>query len=425
MNERKLLEETFERLAFFRIFKSFSMAISHNKLLIAFMAVALLGLVGVVMDLSTTVVSQPVANSGGIVITELDKYAENPRAVKNFISEYKDKSPGKGVFSASSDFISERFNSAVIALFNGQVSLVFKNIADIGRSFVWVFMYHPFYSIIYFAILLAVMSIAGGAICRIAALEIARGEKLGAFEALRFAKERFFNLFCAPLIPVCMVGALGIAVLVLGLWGNIPWVGEITIGLLLFFGFILGTLMTLIIIGALGGGCMVYPIIAYESTDGFDVMSRTFSYVYTKPGYLIFYHFAALVYGGLCYIFVRFFAFVILSATYFFLWLSLWTKASNEENVSKLDVIWPGPEFLNLAGQNMNYAMSWSESITAFLVKISVYLVIALLTSFVISFIFSVNTVIYALMRSHVDNVSIDDIYSDQPVCDTPASDEN
>jgi hypothetical protein len=37
---------------------------------------------------------------------------------------------------------------------------------------------------------------------------------------------------------------------------------------------------------------------------------------------------------------------------------------------------------------------------------------VGLLVSFVISFYFSANTIIYALMRNKVDNTALDDIYT-------------
>ena len=410
MKEEKIFQNTLDKLTLLRLFKTFAMAIGHNKLVIAFMAVAVLGFVGFLMDMSKSV---NVLRLSGGAVTELNVFVENPKAVAAFIGS-TDSDMSKGVFSTMTSFVSEKFNDIVVALLGWNITKFFANIADLGRAFVWVFTYHPLYIGIYAVIFLAVMSFCGGAICRIAALEIARGEKLGAIEAMRFSRRKFWSLLSVPLLPVCIVAILGVSILLLGLLGNIPIVGEISIGLFLPFALILGAMMTLVVVGALAGSGMKFAVIAYEVSDSFDAISRTFSYVYTRPWHLVLYYLAALIYGGICYIFVRFFAFIILSMVYMFLWLSLWAKGAEAGTANKLDVIWPGPEFFNLAGNHAVYAMSWSESIATFLVKISVSVIMGLVMAFIVSFFYCSCTIIYALMRNKVDNIPISDINLNQ-----------
>jgi len=59
---------------------------------------------------------------------------------------------------------------------------------------------------------------------------------------------------------------------------------------------------------------------------------------------------------------------------------------------------------------------NWSQSIAAFLIYLLLLVVVGLVVSFVISFYFSANTIIYSLMRNRVDNTVLEDIY-------TPAED--
>jgi hypothetical protein len=418
MKEEKIFQNTLDKLPVLRLFNTFSMAIGHNKLLIAFIAVAVMGLVGFLMDMNKSVKALRLSDK---IMTELDVFVENPRSVDVFI-ESADSNMNEGVFATMTSLVSKKFNDMVISLLGWDITKFFASIADLGEAFLWAFTYHPLYIGTYIIIFLAVMSFCGGAICRIAALEISRGEKLGAIEAMRFSREKFWSLFCAPLLPVCIVAVLGVAVLLLGLLGNIPIVGEISIGLFLPFALILGAMMTLVVVGALAGGGMKLAVIAYEVSDSFDAISRTFSYVYTKPWHLGSYHLVALIYGGICYIFVRFFAFIILSMVYMFLWLSLWTKGAMAGTVSKLEVIWPGPEFFNLAGNHAVHAMSWSESIAAFLVNVSVAVVMGLVMAFIISFFYCSSTTIYALMRNKVDNVPISDINLNQMQLEIPTN---
>jgi uncharacterized membrane protein YgaE (UPF0421/DUF939 family) len=54
-----------------------------------------------------------------------------------------------------------------------------------------------------------------------------------------------------------------------------------------------------------------------------------------------------------------------------------------------------------------------SEKVAAFLVYIFALVVIGLVVSFIISFYFSSNTIIYALIRNKVDNTPLEEIYTE------------
>ena len=407
--ENTIIQETLGKLAFLRIFKTLAMALSHNKMVLALVAVALIGLTGFIMDKTNTVVYQKTLS--GQITSELDVFVANSHAVDKFIKSGSDNGLRTGVFSTLTSFITNRFNNFVINIFDGNISELFASAAAIGLAFAWAFAYHTVYAIIFTLVVMAIISFAGGAICRIAALELARGEKLGALEALKFSKERFLSLFMSMVIPACLISILGIAILLLGLLGNIPYVGEIVIGLGLIFALILGTIMTAVIIGTIGAGGFMFPVIAYEGTDCFDVTSRIFSYFYSKPWYSVLYYIIAIIYGGFCYFVVRFFAFVTLSITYLFLWLMVFTDSAANEGVNKLSAIWSVPQFLDFAGSPVTYSAGLNESISAFLIKIAVAIVSSVVAAFVISFICCANTIIYTLIRHEVDNVPMNKIY--------------
>lgn len=123
-----------------------------------------------------------------------------------------------------------------------------------------------------------------------------------------------------------------------------------------------------------------------------------------------FYTAIAAVYGAICYTFVRLFAFLLLFAAHLSLQLGVWVE--NGKEVNKLALIWPEPSFMNLSNPPDLTAASWSQSIAAVLVYLSVLFVVGLVVSFIISFYFSANTIIYALMRNRVDGTALEDIYT-------------
>ena len=145
--------------------------------------------------------------------------------------------------------------------------------------------------------------------------------------------------------------------------------------------------------------------IAYEDSDCFDSISRSFSYVYNKPWRMSLYMIIAFVYGAVCYLFVRFFSFLVLWTTYTFLQLGF------AQQNKKLHAIWAEPAFRDFFGLGVAAPTNWSTSVSSALIYFWVLVVLGLVVSFVISFYFSASTIIYALMRNRVDLIAIEDVY--------------
>lgn len=401
----------FGSFLFPRIFRTFRMSIQPTKLILAFMALAAICLTGRVMDFNKTVAVIP---SG---MTELDVYASAALPVENYISTFADSEHKEGVFTTLWHFGAKRFHGALTALAQGDILRTTQNVAACYTALLWAFRYHTIYSILFFAVALTAMSLSGGAICRIAALQFAQGEKPGLTESIQFGRKKFYSFLTAPITPVGIVAVIGLTIVLLGLFGNIPVLGELSVGLFLPFALISAALIAVIAIGALAGFNLMFPAIAYEDSDCFDAISRSFSYVYAKPWRMGFYTVTATLYGAICYAFVRFFAFLLLWITRQFLEFGFLSK--NE----KLANIWPEPAFTNFLGSAAADPANWSTSTSAFLIYVWVLVVVGLMVSFVISFYFSANTIIYALMRNRVDKTALDEIYtgSDEMAADPAA----
>jgi len=410
MGSEKESSQVFGNLLFPKIFQTFRMAIQPTKLIIAFLAVVVICLAGWIMDFSkTVVVTQNI--QGKITDTELQIYMTQPDQVKSYIEQYKESGERSGVFSTVWGFATASFHNALKSLFAFNLPGVATNIANYFKAVGWALRYHFLYCIIFFVIKLAVISIAGGSLCRITALQFARGEKPGLTEALSFSTKKFSSFFAAPLVPAGIIIFIGLLIFLLGLIGNIPRAGELLIGIFMLLALIAGALIAIVLIGMLAGFNLMFPAVAYDGSDCFDAISRSFSYVYSKPWRMGFYTAIAAVYGAICYTFVRFFTFLLLLVTRWFLQLGIWVKNSSNE-VNKLTAIWPEPSFTNLLGSPASTMANWSQSIAAFLVYLVLLVVIGLLVAFVISFYFSANTIIYSLMRNRVDNTALEDIFS-------------
>jgi hypothetical protein len=405
MGEEKDSSNVCKNILFLKIFQTFRMAIQPSKLIIAFLAVATICLAGWIMDFSNTVVAEK-SSQGKVIRTELEVYMTmtNPKQLEAYITRYGKTGVGTGVFSTLWRFGSKKYHNALDRLFAFDLPDVVANIRDCLKALTWAVRRHSLYCIIFFLIQLVVISIAGGAICRISALQFAQDEKPGLTEALRFSINKFTSLVTSPLIALFIIIIIGLFIFILGLIGNIPRAGELIMAIFMLLALIAGAFIAVASIGTVAGFSLMFPAVAYDGSDCFDAISRSFSYVYAKPWRMGFYTLIAAVYGSLCYIFVRFFAFLLLWCTHLFLQLGL--------NDKKFAGIWPAPTFTNLVDLPDLAAANWSVTIAAVIIYILLLAVVALLVSFIISFYFSANTIIYSLLRKKVDNTALEDVYS-------------
>ncbi len=279
----------------------------------------------------------------------------------------------------------------------------------------WLIAQHWLLAILMLVAALAVWALLGGAIHRIAALHFGRDQKISLGQALRFSASKFLSFFFAPLIPLAIVLVIGLFImgggLLLGSWG-----GGILMGLLLPLAIGAGLLIAFLLVGLGAGGSLMYPTIAVESSDSFDAIGRSYSYVYGRPWRAAFYGLVAAFYGVICYTFVRFCAFLALATTHWFIGIGVIGGGQTVSPLAdKLDVLWPAPTFDSLMSVAPSAAMGGVEPIGAWLIWFWTMLVAVTVLAFLLSFCASAKTVIYFLLRRRIDATDLDDVYVDEP----------
>ncbi|OPX25115.1 MAG: hypothetical protein B1H04_00700 [Planctomycetales bacterium 4484_123] len=280
----------------------------------------------------------------------------------------------------------------------------------------WLVSAYPWYSLVLFLFCLAVWSVLGGAICRIAALHAALEEKISISAALKFGLSKGLSFFSAPLLPIAIAVFLGLLVALGGLVGAIPFVGEWFVAVLFGLALLAGVVMAFLLVGLAAGWPLMWPTIAVEGSDGFDAISRSFSYVFERPFQYGLYWLVAAVYGTVCYLFVRLFAFVVLAATHCWAgWaMKLAARPGYAEGAGKLDVMWAAPKFWSFHGPMQAEAMTRSEYWASWVLAGWVYLVAAVVLAFLVTFFLSAATNIYFLLRQKVDATDLDDVYVEE-----------
>lgn len=278
---------------------------------------------------------------------------------------------------------------------------------------VWLIWNHPVFFVVFAILFLLAWALFGGAISRIAAIHVARDEKISVRQAMNFAVGKLLSFASAPVIPLVIVIVIGLIVSVVALVGNLPFFGPIIIGVFFFLALLAGFVMTLVLLGTAGGFNLMYPTIAVEGSDSFDAISRSFSYVYARPWRMLFYTIVALIYGAATYLFVHMFIWTALVLTHHFVGLGILNSSDNTRPL--MSVMWPDPATTGRLSYTPQFdALGPGQELGARFMNAWVMLMVAFLGAYAISLYFSANTIIYYLMRAEVDVTEMDDVYLEQ-----------
>ncbi len=341
------------------------------------------------------------------------------------------------------------------------------------------YLFHPdagFWNGLYFCLViictLAVWALFGGAITRMAAVQVARNEKIGMTEAVRFTAARYFSFLFAPVFPLLLVALLAIFLLIFGFFQVITvFFGDILIaGLLWPLVLLFGLVMAVVLVGLVGWPLM-YATISAEGSDSFDALSRSYSYVYQAPWHYLWYGFLAIVYGAVVVFFIGFMgslmvylgkwgvshaplaraldrepAYLFVYTPTSFQWRKLLLEGTQAvytpEDVAAVPPatqarIRAGKEVPRVdddvatdirdgnfypGGVRTKYlnSMSWWNRIGAILVAFWIGLVFLLVVGFGYSYFWSVSTIIYLLMRRKVDDTELDEVHLEEDDLEEP-----
>jgi len=274
------------------------------------------------------------------------------------------------------------------------------------------------FAVVYAVLSLAVWAVIGGAVARMAAVRIAREESVPLKKAVGFSLRKWPSTVTSALIPFGVLVLLAVLVgLPTGLFLMIPYVGEWVVGL--FFGLTLlaGLVLALVFVGGTFSLGLQWPTIAAEGSDSFDAISRSVSYISSRPWKYIFYTLFATVYGCLTFVFVKFLTFLTLYITHEAVGTFTWRTGS--QILDKLTRLWDLPAHLYAivpqAGvEPLPSEVSASEAWAAYLFIFWAWVVLGVAMAFLVSFCLTSQTVIYFLLRKAVDATDIEEVYMDE-----------
>lgn len=280
----------------------------------------------------------------------------------------------------------------------------------------WLWHAHWWFFIAYLVYAGLVISLLGGAISRQAVVEAAQDRRISATEAVRFAFARWGGFIAAPLIAPAVVAVVALMLAVGGLLFYVP-VTDIVAAFLFVLALGGGFIMVVMLIGWVAGVHLMYPALSAQGSDAFDAMCRAYSYAFSRPWRLLLYTLITLVYGAATYLFVGLVVFLLLSLTH--MAAGAWVgDVSGVEGVTRFEALWPRPTFGELMYEPRWEHLGPTGKLSAVLVMVWVYLVVAVVAAYAFSYYFCAYSVIYLLLRRYTDGVDITDIY--EPPSDSP-----
>jgi len=144
---------------------------------------------------------------------------------------------------------------------------------------------------------LLVMASIGGAISRIAAVDVAGRGSGSLFVAFRGSLQRIWPSLMGMIIVAGAVGFLCGMISLGGVVSLIPVLGEFLLVASWIVGFGFGILAVLMGLGMIAGWPIMICTISVEDSDGFDAMGRAFSYLFHHVIYATFLLTVAVVQG--------------------------------------------------------------------------------------------------------------------------------
>ena len=246
-------------------------------------------------------------------------------------------------------------------------------------------------------LLLAIWSVFGGALARLAAVDFAKDERFSISDGFSFAANKFGAFFWSSVAPLLLIVVLLCCNALLGLVGRIPFAGPIVVGLFFWLPTLVSFVVALLLLLSVFGAIFMWPTIAMEGTDSFDAVSRGFNYLFARPWKTLWCWLAASAYGVTCLAFVVGFTWLLLKIA--LLSVASGMGASDGQLLRSLWVWGSGAK----AGV--------PEAIAVILVRVIVITVWALVLGFWASFKISAMTIIYAIIRRDVDGTDMSEVY--------------
>lgn len=237
-----------------------------------------------------------------------------------------------------------------------------------------------------------VWGLFGGALTRSAMLQLSREESAPLGAALGHAGRRWISYSAAPLLPLAAVLFITLGLLFLGL---VMRASVLLAGIAWPLALLGGAVMALAALGLSVGWPLMHATISAEGSDGFDAISRSYSYVYQRPLHYLFYGLCALVLGLIGLFVVELFATTVIH-------LSHWSVSWGSGNELMRRVVDRDP--------SLGRTDLWGAE----LIRFWVGAVRLMVVGFAFAFFWTAVSAVYLLLRFDADGAELNEIHVDE-----------
>jgi len=239
---------------------------------------------------------------------------------------------------------------------------------------------------------LLVYALFGGAISRIAVVQLGRGERVSLGESLRFSIRKLRSYFMAPLFVIIASILLALLIAIPSLLMRAGGWGTAVVGVVWVIILILAAAMAvLLVILSFGWPLMWGAISAEETGDVFEATSRSFSYTIQRPLKYACYVVVALIIGGLGWWLVDLVTNQVVE-------LALWSAS------------WGGG-FKNVEALQETATNTGALAVGTNIINIFNGVVGYLVAAYTFAFFWAGSAAIYLLLRKDTDQTELDDVY--------------
>jgi hypothetical protein len=249
---------------------------------------------------------------------------------------------------------------------------------------------------------LALWSLAGAAISRMASVHFAHRESQTVRSALQYVAARFRSIIGAPLLPVVFIGFFWLICVLLGLVGRVPGIGPAIVGILWFLPLLIGMALAVMLLVISVSWPLMIATISTEGPDAFDGLSRGYDYALNRTWYALWLVLLMVIYGTVV---IMFSSYIVLEGVR----LASWAVASGmgEDNLRQ-QLIVRSPAMLT---DPAAIDGSTPDTIAGSEISFWLHVLTWLLKGFTVSFFWTAATIIYFLLRLSLDAKPLDHVF--------------
>jgi len=252
----------------------------------------------------------------------------------------------------------------------------------------------------------------GGIIGRLTALEYARDEFPVLSDAASMVRSRRLDYFLTPVWPLLFVLVPVVVIALIGLVCSIPGFGRILMVPLYPVAVLFGVVSCLFAVGGILSFGLMMPAVSVGGKDSFDSWTTAYTYVLWQFGRFVCYTLLAgavgLIGAVLAYWAVELLIYIIYAGM----------NIGFSSSVPWLTFRMGG------ALQVVPVGQAPVAGAMGYIVAVMTLALRAIPVAYVVSFFFTANTLIFFLLRKHVDNIEIEDIYEEDEEEEAPALEE-